>query len=76
MLHVGRYDQTPTHRMQKYQPPNMQGPQGPPAHLQGPPNQHQQPQSQPNYSNNYSNAVPPIQHQHNNYYGPQGILWI
>jgi len=70
----GRYDQTPTHRMQKYQPMNMQGPQGPqgpPTHLQGPPNQHQQTQSQPNYSNNYSNAIPQIQH-HNNYYGPQG----
>lgn len=50
----------------------MQGPQGPPTHLQGPPNQHQQQQSQPNYSNNYSNTVPPMQNQHNSYYGPQG----
>ncbi|XP_031630869.1 basic salivary proline-rich protein 2-like isoform X1 [Contarinia nasturtii] len=65
----GRYEQTPSHRLQKYP---MQGPQGPtPPQLQGPPN-HQQPQSQPNYSNNYPNSIPPMQHQPNNYYGPQG----
>ncbi|XP_055309186.1 basic salivary proline-rich protein 2 isoform X2 [Sitodiplosis mosellana] len=63
----GRYEQAPSHRLQKYP---LQGPQGPPPQLQGPPNQ--QPQSQPNYSNNYPNSVPPMQHQPNNYYGPQG----
>lgn len=65
----GRYEQAPSHRLQKYPP---QGPQGPPPQLQGPPNQ--QPQSQSNYNNNYPSSIPPMQHQPNNYYGPQGEI--
>lgn len=65
---AGRYEQAPSHRLQKYP---SQGQQGPPSHIQGPPNHHQQSQPHPNYGNNY---VPQqqMQHQQNNYYGQQG----
>lgn len=77
---IVRYDQAPPHRIPKYPSQNIQnqgpqgppGPQGPSAHMPGPPNHHQQPQQQPNFNNSYPNSVPQMQHQQNNYYGPQG----
>lgn len=70
---IGRFDQVPPHRLHKYPSPSIQGPTGPPStHMQGPPSHHQQPQPQPNFNNSYPNPVPQVQHQPNNYYGPQG----